>query len=222
MLLRHLPYLRPDIEGPISEAEAGPCGVKFWKWIEASRWFDSRPGVPARAEEILAEGCIMSTQPLHDGDPVLVPRHVVGLISESSHQHLWMLDTELGVIYWVMCPGSIRENPAREPILDDCYDYAPESEAAWRHEPAWAIVYFFELLKDQFRQLCSVPVSPTVVPEMEDDLATQVEGALVLVQAIYREHGWPDLARYRKEECMKAIRTMLEERYGEDCWMLGL
>jgi hypothetical protein len=36
------------------------------------------------------------------------------------------------------------------------------------------------------------------------------------------EHGWPDLDRYRKDPCLKAVRERLQGQYGEECWRLGL
>jgi hypothetical protein len=211
MLLRHIPYLRTDSDNFKSEANAGPSFVRFWSWIEAIRWLD-RPGVDFEAEIDIST---IMTEPRPGEDIGLAPAHVVGLI--STKQDLWLLDTELGVIYWLDCPGWIKHHPTREPILDDAYDYAAEGEADWRSEPAWAIVDFFELLKDQFRRLSSIPLTPTRVLDPEGvKLRAQFEGALSLVQAIYREHGWPDSARYRKGECLKAVRVRLEERYGED------
>ncbi|KAK4105097.1 hypothetical protein N658DRAFT_387008, partial [Parathielavia hyrcaniae] len=147
-----------------------------------------------------------------DEDIGSVPSHVVGLI--STKQDLWLLDTELGVVYWLDCPGWIKHHPTREPILDDPDDYAPEGETGWRCEPAWAIADFFELLKDQFRRLSSIPITPTLVLDLKGvKLRARYEGALPLVQAVYREHGWPDLARYRKDTCLEAVRRKLEERY---------
>jgi hypothetical protein len=222
ILLRYMPYLRSNIHGPTSEAEVGPSGVQFFNWMEAIGNIGRRPGLDAEAR---SEECKVVTEPLNEhGEPGLTPPHAVGLTSTSDNvmDDRWILDTELGVIYWVSCPDRMRYEPTREPVLDDSYDYAPEGEREWRHEPAWAVVDFFELLKDQFLQLFSVPVSPTSVRDIGDGFVPEVEGALPLAQAIYREHGWPDLNRYRKDTCLKAVRERLEERYGEECWRLGL
>ncbi|KAL2020518.1 hypothetical protein VTK56DRAFT_8318 [Thermocarpiscus australiensis] len=103
--------------------------------------------------------------------------------------------------------NTIRYNPTRKPILDDLYNYAPsEGKAEWRANPAWAVADFFELLKDHFRQLRTVPVSPSTVYDLENfHLHPKVAGAMPLVQALYREYGWPDLDRYCKEECLQAV-----------------
>ncbi|KAL2023304.1 hypothetical protein VTK56DRAFT_3042 [Thermocarpiscus australiensis] len=194
LLLRHLPYLRDLSDGSAVE--------------------DS---TPARAG-----GMNTMTEPYPYSERGLVPPHVVGLI--STKDDLFMLDTQLGVIYWLECPGTIRHNPpTREPILDDAYDYAPsECEAEWRGNPAWAVADFFELLKNHFRRLRTVPVSPVTVYDL-DNLRPhrKVAAAMPLVQSIYRDHGWPGLDRYRKEECLQAVQAMLKERCGEDYWLLG-
>ena len=212
MLLRYLPYLRPTIDG-CKSVDAGPYGCRFYSWIDHIRSLD-RPG--ADVEDELEELKIMT----EDSNLGPVPAHVVGLI--STKDNLFMLDTELGVVYWLSCPGRIRWGPTRERILDDAYDYAAEEEADWRAEPAWAVADFFELLKDQFRQLWAIPLSPSIVYDFDMSLREQVKDALPLVQAIYREHGWPDVDRFRKQECLEACLAALKERYGDDCRFLGL
>lgn len=32
-----------------------------------------------------------------------------------------------------------------------------------------------------------------------------------MLQRIYRQHGWPDVDRYRNEECLAAVSQALEE-----------
>jgi hypothetical protein len=37
-------------------------------------------------------------------------------------------------------------------------------------------------------------------------------GKIATVQDIFREHGWPDLEKYRKRECLEELqRPMLEQ-----------
>jgi hypothetical protein len=33
-----------------------------------------------------------------------------------------------------------------------------------------------------------------------------------LVQNIYRKYGWPELARFNKQECAAEVKTLLDER----------
>lgn len=90
-------------------------------------------------------------------------------------------------------------------------DDIPEDEADWRSESvAWAIPDFFELLKDMFRQLFYIPISPRKVC-----YASSLEGRLMLAD-IYRTHGWPDVERYDKQACLKAVQDLMEEHYPGD------
>jgi hypothetical protein len=40
----------------------------------------------------------------------------------------------------------------------------------------------------------------------------EIEKGLVELRSIYLEHGWLDLERYRKRECMDAVRAAIERR----------
>lgn len=44
---------------------------------------------------------------------------------------------------------------------------------------------------------------------------TDKDDMMAMVQRIYREHGWPDLEAYRKEECLQAVHPALKERYSD-------
>ncbi|KAK3301964.1 uncharacterized protein B0T15DRAFT_569336 [Chaetomium strumarium] len=194
LLLRHLPYIRPNYA--ISGPDAGPCGVQFYCWLDPIRSLDLTGQESQDSEEEFDTMKFMT----EGGHRDVIPSHVVGLTSSEDLEDLFMLDTQLGVIYWLECPGRIWHHPTRERIEDDAYDYAAEDEADWRNYPAFAIADFFELLKDQFRQLDVIPISPSRVLDPT-------------LQAIYREHSWPDLDRYQKEECLKAVGAMARERY---------
>lgn len=153
----------------------------------------------------------MSEDPHYSRRGLITP-HVVGL----GEKDYFMLDTELGVIYWPECPDEIKNSPSREPILDSACDYAPEDEEDWRAEgAAWAIIDFFELLKDQFRELCFVPLSWWSICDIYSKMYSNDKDVVPRVQAIYREHGWPDLERYRgrKEECLRVVRALLDKHY---------
>jgi hypothetical protein len=90
-------------------------------------------------------------------------------------------------------------------VEDDPYDWAPENEAEWRSDSAtWAIADFFEILKDQFRELHYVPISGERVLDANSRFPPD-EGMIPALQEIYREHGWPDLERYRKRECLEVV-----------------
>ena len=36
---------------------------------------------------------------------------------------------------------------------------------------------------------------------------------MLAVQAIFREHGWPDLERFRKQECLRAVEAALQDKF---------
>ncbi|KAK4233355.1 hypothetical protein C8A03DRAFT_19561 [Achaetomium macrosporum] len=134
--------------------------------------------------------------------------HIVGLSRTEDWDNLFALDTQLGVIYWLELPGRVRGHPTREPTMDDAYDLGPEDE----REPAWTIRDFYEILKDQFRQLCAVLLSPFIVTDM-DTVRMGLEEARPLAQAIYREYAGPNFQLYRKEECLRTVEALLRERW---------
>ncbi|KAJ8121378.1 hypothetical protein ONZ43_g2152 [Nemania bipapillata] len=131
---------------------------------------------------------------------------------------LFVLDTSLGIIHWSDCPGQIKDNPVIEPVdLEDDSSEDRYREDDWRSDaPAWAIPDFFELLKEQFRQLVFIPISPYTVTSVFVQRSQELEGMVPMLQEIYREHGWPDIEQYRKRECLEAVQRALEERYPDE------
>jgi hypothetical protein len=201
-LLRHLPYITHT---NYEEADGAP-ECKFADWQSLTRITD---GEQIR---ILTE---------IDADEGVVPAHVVGLtIRQRDVPSVILLDTELGLVYWPNCPGPIKYSPARETFMDDPDDWAEVPGAEWRSRSAiWAVEDFFEVLKFHFRQLEFVPLSARVVQDVwtgVEDGQHDDEGMLPAVQGIYRSYGWPDLARYRKRDCLKDVRVMLQERFPDE------
>ncbi|KAK4248270.1 hypothetical protein C7999DRAFT_40552 [Corynascus novoguineensis] len=139
--------------------------------------------------------------------------HVVCLTRGSYLNPCFLLDTKLGVVFWEECDSDVKRNPSREPIFGEEYDNGPtEEETDFRCDSvAWAVPDFEELLKDLFRQLFYVPVSPRVVYH-----ASALKEVVPMLEAIYREHGWPDLERSRKRECLNAVQDLMERR-DPDC-----
>ncbi|KAI5920303.1 hypothetical protein F4810DRAFT_440493 [Camillea tinctor] len=200
-LLAHLPYLRHP--GNWNDDAHGAAEGYFADWqglfLHLATGRSTTENIRGYTEEHLTE---------------VVPPHVVGLSGGGLDNPLILLDTKLGIIHWRECSDSQRSNPSREPILDHPLDYAPENEVDWRCDsPAWAIADFFELFKDQFRELNWIPVSPRMVLDSEMPRQQKEHGLIPMVVNIYRQHGWPDLARYQKDECIAAVRKALEERY---------
>jgi hypothetical protein len=201
-LLRHLPYICDMDER--YRAEAIPSCI-FSDWQTAG-YFLGLGQEGGEGLRIISENISFYKD---------VPPHVIGLTrGEREDDDVFLLDTELGIVYWPECPGEIRHSPSREPVEDDPYDYAPKNEADWRADgAAWPVSDFFELLKDQFRELNYVPVSPWRVDNVHSVYSPRRDGLISMVQSIYRKHGWPDLENYRKQECLEAIRKAIDDLY---------
>jgi hypothetical protein len=212
-LLAHLPYIRCP-GGWNYEADAVPhCSFEDWSYL-----FETLDrGSNGETLRYLTEGQPLTT--------LLLP-HVVGLAHATQEDSpVIVLDTELGIIHWedYTCPYEIGRNRGRvdwEGLkmdlldLDSLDDVVSQEEADWRHSAsAWTIPDFFEVLKDEFRSLNWVPISPYTVRGSKkggDDV-----GMISMVKDIYRQHGWPDLAAYRKTECLEAVRKALAESFPD-------
>jgi hypothetical protein len=126
----------------------------------------------------------------------------------------------LGAIYWPECPGDFIEGTPWEErkVYDDPYEWAPEKEAEWRADGdwVWSVEDFFEMLKYQFRELRFIPLSSRRVLDVFIHLRPDREGMRPMLQDIYRKHGWPDLERYDKQACLRAVKAALEEHYPDE------
>lgn len=203
-LLRYLPYIRASSNGiPSAAPHAAPfCCFADWQDIGRDMGAGKMDGESAK---LGTEGADIFNQ---------VPPHVVSLTAGGRDNDVFLIDTELGIAIWVACPGEIKYNTTREQIQDDPYDYADEEEAEWRGDSAaWAIPDFFALLKDQFRDLNAVPTGPRSVVDVWTHLGPDTDGMVVELQKVYREHGWPDIERFNKQNCHEAIQRVLRERY---------
>jgi hypothetical protein len=144
-----------------------------------------------------------------------VPSSVIGLTYGGPSCQRFLLDVDLGVVYWPGCPDDIRYNAIRESVSDDPYDWAPEGEAEWRGDAeAWEVGDFFEILKDQYRTTKFLPITSREVLDVYGRTPPGQEGWIPMVQRIYREHGWPDIERYRKEECVAAVQKAMFDNYS--------
>ncbi|KAL7629536.1 hypothetical protein AAE478_001057 [Parahypoxylon ruwenzoriense] len=201
-LLRHLPYIRAPSDDRDKAHGAPWCYFADWQSHCRSVSLGRTNGEDMRL--------VSQSASLYEK----VPPHVIGLTSGGRDNPVFLLDTELGIVHWHECPGEIRYNPSREPVEDDPYDYAPDNEADWRADaPAWAVPDFFEVLKDQFRALHFIPISSRSVLDVYAILGRSTNGMIPMLQDIYRQHGWPEIERYHKRECLEAVQSALEERY---------
>ena len=204
-LLAHLPYIQ-IVQGD-EDVEAAPyCVFADWQFLIECL------GKPA--SNITSEGLHITTEGATFAE--LCPPHVVGLTFGGRDNPVMVLDTKLGIIHWEDCFDQVeREYGANgvdyEPGDDDD---ASEEEVAWRESAtAWAIPDFFENLKAQFIKLNWIPISPYSVRSTPMYTSPDEEDIVLMLQGIYHQHGWPDLATYRKLDCLEAVQAALIERY---------
>ncbi|KAL5349764.1 hypothetical protein ACLOAV_004796 [Pseudogymnoascus australis] len=201
-LLRSLPYIRH-----YSPGREGLEGAPYTKFADYQQICQHPSG--AADLKIVTEGEDAYTD---------VPDHVIGLTCGGRNNPVFLLDTELGIVYWVECYSEIIMNPKWKAlmVLEDPCDYAPENKADWRYSgPAWAVGDFFEILKDHFRMLHFVPQNGSWVTDDFLPEGKRRKGMTRMVQDVYREHGWPDLERYRKQECLEAVKVALQKSYPD-------
>ncbi|ETS85645.1 hypothetical protein PFICI_03670 [Pestalotiopsis fici W106-1] len=209
-LLRHLPYIRTDGE----RIQAAP-------WVEFANWADT----PCASDED-GENARICSEPPEYVESDSIPAHVIGLTACESAElgGYFLLDTELGVVHWVGCYGELKDEQSLDddstlirPILFDedtaTWDEDDE-EAEWRGDsPAWPVAEFFEVLKGQFRKLSFVALDCMRVQDIYTPSGPGKDGYIETVQGVYRQHGWPDVDRYRKSDCLQAVEDALQERY---------
>ncbi|KAH7092264.1 hypothetical protein FB567DRAFT_516871 [Paraphoma chrysanthemicola] len=92
-----------------------------------------------------------------------------------------------------------------------------EDEIQWG--PCWPVRHFFEMLKNQFRQLNFIPKNSYDVVDVWTDMTGYdepiPEGFVGLMQAIYRKNGWPDVENFRKDDCLAELKRELDDKYPE-------
>lgn len=193
-LLRHLPYIHEPSDNGQHMQSAAHCHFSDYRSPGWATYLGQNKGQDIKT---MTEGRYSDE----------VPDHVIGLTVGGRDNVVFLLDTHAGIVHWVDCPDRMR--PSREPVDEDNF---PDDD--WRFwSPAWAVAEFFEVLKDQFRDLNFVPLNEQNVTDTYTIFAEEEQGVISLVQDVYREHGWPNLDAYRKEECMRAVRKALKQHY---------
>ena len=198
-LLAHLPYI-PRSE----EAEVGlTCFFADWPDI-----IQMLTKYPTRVESVRVQT---------EGDlGKLEAPHVVGLTSNRWDESLMVLDTEFGLMHWQECPFEIVKEYGGSSLASPWDDDIDQKEFVWREDAVrWAIPEFFEILKDQFKKLNWIPISPTSVRSADTFNVGEEEKVANRLRDIYRQHGWPDLGIYRKSECLEAVDRALADCYPE-------
>ncbi|KAF2111116.1 hypothetical protein BDV96DRAFT_634903 [Lophiotrema nucula] len=188
-LLRHLPY--------IDRIADVPCAPHCY-------FADYSTGIDEGTREL--------TEP-YEGT---VEPHVVGLTLGGRDNLIFLLDTKLGVVHWVDCPSElttsreqvmfVKEDEQGEEENDADDEHDEEEEESWRdNAPAWTAEDFFELLKEEYLAMNFVPTSAKEVFDVYSAYADEDKDLVPNLQQVLREHGWPDVENFRKEECLKAL-----------------
>ncbi|KAF2666455.1 hypothetical protein BT63DRAFT_59305 [Microthyrium microscopicum] len=191
-LLQHLPYIREHDE----------CGNKAdgTPWTYFADW--------QHEAQMLAHDSTFAERPIivfELSPPIDVPSHVISLTIGGRNRWRFLLDTELGVIYWIGCPEELKHDSRHKKVKNEA------KELDWRAGAGiWAITEFFDLLKDQYIKLNFWPYDSQYV---YDIWGHHKDGVASLVRDIYSDHEWPDLTQYRKEECLEALGAALEEHF---------
>ena len=202
-LLRQIPYMQDKLDG-----EPRPHGLPeapFWNWKDNVK--DNEPLDPKAVGEIK----ILTEDFLCD----ITTPDLVGLLEGGKDENtVILLDTKYGIAYWPEYPDEIMETE-HEQVQDDSEAWGSEAEVNWRCDAAaWTIPDFFAMLQEQFEQLRFIPINSKQVINALAGYSADGEMERML-QGIYREHGWPDLEKYRKEDCIKAVEEALAEQYPD-------
>lgn len=206
-LLRKLPYLQDFNGWHLERPQVAPRAV-FCNWKDFAK--NNEHFDPEKADEmkLLTEGFVWErTSP-----------DVIGLLEGGRDSPLILLDTKHGIVYWPECDSWIRNETRQEQVQDDSEAWDTPEEADWRGDaPAWTITDFFAMLREQFEQLGFIPVNSRMVTDSHFDYTG--EGDLEpTLQETYRNHGWPSLEQYRKEECIQALRQVVDEKCPDFPW----
>lgn len=203
-LLRQIPYMQDDLDGELRRQ--GLPEAPFFNWKDNVK--DEEPLDPKAVMEVK----ILTEDFLCD----IVTPDLVGLLEGGKdNDTVMLLDTRYGIAYWPECPDEIKEETNQEQVQDDSEAWSSQEEIDWRCDaPVWTIPDFFAMLQEQFEQLRFIPVNSKGV--INSWAGYSADGEMEeMLQGIYREHGWPDLETYRKEECIEAVKEALAEQYPD-------
>ena len=200
MLLRHLPYV---VSNRVLLPHCGPA-TYFADWT--TNIFHM--GIGFTTVELLKGRTEASCRD--------IPSHCIGITDghPGDGGSTFILDTKIGIIHWLKCPLHLRNDSSRELVKDDRYSFVALPESHWRATSgAWAVVDFFEMLKDKFRQLQFIPINGYQVYDIRYTRPEHYDKVVTMMR-IYKEYGWPHC--YRKRECIETIQrtygAWVEER----------
>ncbi|KAG9699249.1 hypothetical protein KCU95_g1958, partial [Aureobasidium melanogenum] len=201
-LIRHLPYL------PESTLLVARATATNWSSVFEDMNIDREA---ATGTKIVTEGL----------EGPNIPPSAFGLTLGGRDTFRFILDTKFGTVHWLEGPD-IDLDATRQPIVgpsgdrEPFRDCTPENERGWRSQTAWTITDFFEVLKNEFRTLRSVPVDASWVEywfgdEDYEEFEEPDEGDILIrsVRDTYQEYGWPDVSVYRRDECQDEVDKLI-------------
>jgi hypothetical protein len=188
-LLKHLPYLSPKLQIWSDET----CPISY---------LDQNHDVEVVARELARGrkwGALCPFMPFDEETDV--PGGMVCL-TEGDGGSWWMVDTDAGVVYpyaW----GEYWDYEVDESLL---------VTAPWLRYKAVGIEAFFDRLQEGLLGL-EVVALPGFVRERKGGVKDKIEHEVCpagypegkSAKNVFLEHGWPDLARFRREECVRAV-----------------
>lgn len=99
---------------------------------------------------------------------------------------------------------------------EDSDDYE-DPDLLWGE--CWPVRHFFEMLKNQFRQLNFIAKDGHEVFDVwtnETNRRTPIPPEFAaVIQTIYKKNGWPDMPTYNKTACQSEISQVLKERFHD-------
>ncbi|KAK1974249.1 hypothetical protein LZ30DRAFT_827566 [Colletotrichum cereale] len=210
-LLRHLPYL--DVDETHDDNRWPVIGRS-----EPQRYLEDNPELnedltadKATPERLCAHGLFPFPEKIPEG---LVP--IAGGGGEGSDSgEWWIIDTNTGtVIVYDAGNKQVQDAPNDQP---------------WLWMPPRPAGMFFDALFDSLYSLDLVPLPrpdtevaeyyPEIwgtIREGEGEEDGSAEPRIEDACNIYREHGWPDLARFRQRECYDALVDFRAKVMKED------
>jgi hypothetical protein len=101
---------------------------------------------------------------------------------------------------------------------EDDHEYEDdEDDDEIKRGPCWPVRHFFEMLKNQFRQLNFIPKDKHEVVDIWTSMTSQdepiPEGFKELLQSTYRKHGWPEITNYCKDDCLAELKREMDDKF---------
>ncbi|KAK4184951.1 hypothetical protein QBC35DRAFT_525237 [Podospora australis] len=140
------------------------------------------------------------------------------LLDEELQSHLHLDEREDSQDPGVEVTGENEGAREEEEYDEDEEEEKTDAEHVIDGTPMWTVTNFFEMFKDQFRKLNWIPVSPERVISRYDQVFEDretAEAVMAMARRIYHQHGWPDLQRCHKQECLGAIKEAMETHFPD-------